>query len=119
MLCARPVSTDLTSENGGIARLAAAASSGQRPADIFVIGPGNTYHQAWEAMLAGHQIRMPDWPSDLSWIFSRNIGEILKVQGDYLEDWIRTGAVTTPTGNHQLSLNWHVLPKIDRERPIV
>lgn len=100
------------------ARLAA-ASAGVRPADIFIIGTGNTYYQAWNAMLAKHRVRMPDWPPDLSWIFSHELQEIIRVRGDYLEDWLRSGIVTQPTGSHQLFLNWQVLPKTHPETPIV
>jgi hypothetical protein len=109
---------NLTPQPDSTARLAAAAS-GVRPADIFVIGGGNTYFQAWNAMLAGHQVRLPAWAPAMSWIFSHNVQEIIRVEGDYLEDWLRTGIIMTVTGSHQLSTHWEVLAKIDHERPIV
>lgn len=85
----------------------------------YAIGPGNTYQQAWAAMLAGHQARMPDWHPEMRWIFERTAQELLIVWGDTLEDWQRTGQIVCPTGNHQLFQNWEVLPIIDADPPTV
>jgi len=85
----------------------------------FTIGPGNTYQQAWAAALAGHHIRMPNWPPDMSWVFHREQQELLRVYGDTHEDWTRTGSVVCPTGNHQLSTKWEVLPIYDHEKPVI
>ena len=93
---------------------AEAALSGELPT-AYTIGPGNTYHQAWLATLAGHQVRMPTWPPDQSWIFERTHQELLRVYGDTLGEWQLSGVVVCPTGAHQLSKDWIVLPIIDSE----
>jgi hypothetical protein len=85
----------------------------------FTIGPGNDYWQAFNAALAGHQIRMPDWPTDLSWVFERNHQELMSVRGISLGEWQRSGAIVCPTGRHQLFKYWEVLPIIDHQAPIV
>jgi hypothetical protein len=120
-----PGYTDRLVGANGTARLAPMVAAGvkasKRVGDVFnmgeaatfVIGPNNTWPQAWEAMLAGHRVRRPEWWHRYSWLFENNSRDILLVEGGTLAEWRASGRYDVVTPHMLLATDWIVLPKTD------
>lgn len=91
----------------------------------FVIGEGNTWAQAWEALVGGHQVKRPYWPSTKSMIL-RTVGpdgflhtedrlELTIVSSYDPVNWHKSRAFTEIGGAELAATDWIVLPKIHPE----